>query len=644
MSPAEGSTPEVGMGSVRATLQVWPRLRISRILQPTKRLVPLPIMHGGGRASNWPVLPSVDAPSGHSTAPDDAMRRRALPPSATAGPCLTRVRGVVALEMPRSACGAPSGPAPTRFRFLMILQMPSQHPSHDTEDASYAAEGGTAGHHEAEHDAAERDEAGRLLLVSNRLPVTIRRRDDELIVERSVGGLATGLSGPHARANGIWIGWPGLLDDIDATERAALGSQLSAMRAVPVELTARDVEIFYDHISNSVLWPAFHDRLDRLPLMIEGWETYESVNAQFADVVAAHYQPGDMIWVHDYQLLRLPALLRERLPDARIGFFLHIPFPTSDAFAALPARRWLLEGMLGADLVGFHTAEYRTHFRTTARRFLEDVTFDARDRDVLNVGKRRVRLGVFPMGIDVEAISAAAATEEVDAARSSFKEGVLRLFIGVDRLDYSKGIPRRLLAFEQLLARHPEWHENVRLVQVAVPTRVGVAEYQTFRDQLDALVGRINGAYGTPTWTPIHYLYRSVDEATLLGLYRAADVMLVTPVRDGMNLVAKEFVAARADEDGVLILSEFAGAAAELRSALLVNPYDVVGMSEAMHRALLMAPSERRRRMRALQARVRANTAERWTRIFLEQLRDHEGGATPDAPPHAASVRVEAGS
>lgn len=502
---------------------------------------------------------------------------------------------------------------------------------------------------------------GRVLLVANRLPVTIVRRDGALVVERSVGGLATGLAGPHARSGGVWIGWPGLLDDVDATERLALGDRLSALRAAPVELTAAEVEQFYEGISNGVLWPVFHDRLDRLPLVVEGWETYEAVNARFADAVAAQWRPGDVVWVHDYQLLRVPALLRARIPEARIGFFLHIPFPPADVFAALPTRRWLLEGLLGADLVGFHTARYRAHFVEAVRRFAGDPSADARapgdatdatrgerppvlapgDEPLatLRLADRAVRLGVFPMSVDARALAERAGTREVTAATLALREPSLRLLVGIDRLDYSKGIPRRLLAFEQLLLRHPEWRERVRLVQVAVPSRVGVAEYQQFREQLDALVGRINGAFATPSWTPIHYLYRAVDETTLLALYRAADVLLVTPVRDGMNLVAKEFVATRADEGGVLVLSEFAGAAAELHDALLVNPYDVQGTADAMHRGLTMDAGERRRRMAALRAQVAAHDVDAWADRFVDALAAIPG---PVAAPVAAPIDTPA--
>ena len=479
--------------------------------------------------------------------------------------------------------------------------------------------------------------AARVLLVSNRLPVTVVRRDGGLTVERSVGGLATGLAGPHARSGGLWVGWPGLLDDVDAADRIALGGRLAALRAAPVELSPAEVEVFYEHVSNGVLWPVFHDRLDRMPLAVEGWDVYEAVNARFADAVVEQYRPGDLIWIHDYQLLRLPARLRERLPDARIGFFLHIPFPAPDILAVLPTRRWLLDGVLGADLVGFHTAAYRDHFRDAARQFagadpaLPEGGCDPCDGPpsalkTLRSGGRTVRVGVFPMGVDAGGLAERGAAREVTAASREMRAPTLRLLVGVDRLDYSKGIPRRLLAFEQLLVRHPQWHGRVRLVQVAVPSRVGVAEYQQVREQLDALVGRINGAFATPTWTPIHYLYRSVDETTLLALYRAADVMLVTPVRDGMNLVAKEFAAVRADEDGVLLLSEFAGAAAELGEAVLVNPYDVHGTADAMHEALTMERRERRRRMVGLRARVTTHDADGWARGFLDALTDVRRG------------------
>jgi trehalose 6-phosphate synthase/phosphatase len=473
----------------------------------------------------------------------------------------------------------------------------------------------------------------RVLTVAMRLPVTVTVQDGRPLIQPSVGGVATGLRAVHreggerAAAAGegddLWIGWPGMVEGLDAQGQRILEERLAALRAVPVRLTVREMAVFYEGVANGVLWPVCHDRLDQLPLHVSGWDVYERINARFADAAARHYRPGDLIWVHDYQLLRVPALLRERLPDARIGFFLHIPFPNPEIFFALSCREWLIEGMLGADVIGFHTRRYRGHFAAALRRLFR---LEMEEGTIPYQG-RRVRLGIFPMGVDAAGFAARAAEPAVlEEARELRGAGDARLLVGVDRLDYTKGIPRRLLAFERLLERHPEWRERVYLVQIAVPSRTGVGAYRRFREQVDAQVGRINGAFGTPQWTPIRYVHRSVSQETLLALYRAADVMLVTPVRDGMNLVSKEFVASRTDEDGVLLLSEFAGAADELSEALLVNPYDADGVAEAMHRALTMPAAERRERMRALRARVMANDVTHWAGAFLSALTG-EGGS-----------------
>jgi trehalose 6-phosphate synthase/phosphatase len=465
--------------------------------------------------------------------------------------------------------------------------------------------------------ARESPVGGRVLIVSNRLPVTVKVDNGRATVERSVGGLATGLRGPHERSDGLWIGWPGKLGELDASLTDEIERRLTALRTVPVSLDDDEVDVFYEGISNGVLWPICHDRIESLPLRVTGWDVYEAVNARFADAVAEQWCPGDMVWVHDYQLFRLPALLRARVPDARIGFFLHIPFPNPEIFFTLSVRRWLVEGMLGADLIGVHTRRYRGHLSAALRR-LFGLEMDT--QGCVEYQGRRVQLGIFPMGVDAGGFAERATRRDVAAKASEFTLGAQRLLVGIDRLDYSKGIPRRLLALEQLLTEHPEWREKVRLVQVAVPSRGGVSAYRRFRAEVDRLVGRINGVFATPTWTPIHYLYRSVPEVTLLALYRAADVMLVTPVRDGMNLVAKEFVASRTDDDGVLVLSEFAGAADELSDAVIVNPYDVDGMAAAMHRALTMSEAERRMRMHALREKVVANDVHHWASTFLEAL------------------------
>ena len=459
---------------------------------------------------------------------------------------------------------------------------------------------------------------GRVLIVSNRLPMTVRQDAHGAIsIEQSSGGLATGMRGPHERSGGWWIGWPGELTGIDASRSEEIKRQFADHRVIPVALTPNDIKVFFEEVSNGGLWPICHDRLDRLPLNIGGWDVYEDVNARFADAVVKAYRPGDTIWVHDYQLMRVPALLRARLPQARIGFFLHVPFPNPEIFLTLPVRGWLMEGLLGADLIGFHTRRYRGHFTAVLRR-LFGLEMDA-DAHVRQNG-RAIQLGVFPMSVDAQHFAQRAASREVTGRVLDLKSGHQRLLVGIDRLDYSKGIARRLAAFDRFLIDHPEWRERVRLIQVAVPSRGGVDAYRKFRNEVEAAVGRINGRFGTPSWTPIQYLHRSVSESVLLALYRAADAMLVTPVRDGMNLVAKEFCAARTDGDGVLILSEFAGAADELGDSLLVNPYDVRGVADAIHRALTMEGSERRRRMSRLRERVFGHDVHVWAGEFLEAL------------------------
>ncbi|HEX2249282.1 MAG TPA: bifunctional alpha,alpha-trehalose-phosphate synthase (UDP-forming)/trehalose-phosphatase [Gemmatimonadales bacterium] len=485
----------------------------------------------------------------------------------------------------------------------------------------------------------------RVLIVANRLPVTVRPTDGGVEVQKSSGGLATGLLRPHEQSGGLWIGWSGANhDELSPEQRTGLDEQLSALRLVSVPLTAEQVARYYEGFSNGVLWPLFHYLLDQVPLHVRDWEPYVQVNEQFAELVASQYQPGDLIWVHDYQLLLLPQLLRRRLPDARIGFFLHIPFPAEELFRTLPERDEVLEGLLGADLVGFHTPAYLRHF--AASLTLLGLTVDI---DRVQLSNREVRLGVFPMGIDAESFAAtaqASATEE--EVRAIKGDGNQRLLVGVDRLDYTKGIPRRLLAYERMLELHPELRERVRLIQVAVPSRTNVEAYQEFRSLVDGLVGRINGVFGTPHWVPVHYIYRGISEPELVALYCAADVMVVTPLRDGMNLVAKEFVASRTDEDGVLVLSEFAGASWELPEAIQVNPYDVDATADGCYRALQMTEEERRARLRPLRARVQAYDVHRWAATFLEQLEmvtkrgapSRRGPAGGDAAREELSMRL----
>lgn len=460
----------------------------------------------------------------------------------------------------------------------------------------------------------------RLLIVSNRSPVTVRVDQGDLQVERSAGGLATGLQGPHERSGGLWIGWTGLTADPEERHRQPLAERLAELRIVPVPLSADEVERYYEGVCNGIIWPLFHYFVGQLPLQLRDFAAYEEVNQRFADTVAAQYRPGDVIWVHDYQLMLVPELLRQRIPEARVGFFLHIPFPSSEIFRTLPFRERLLKGVLGADLIGFHTAAYMRHFSSSVLRVLGVST----ELDRVSWEGRPVRLGVFPMGVDAAAFSRMAESPAVVEQLASLRAGggEQQLLLGIDRLDYTKGIPRRLLAFERLLQDHPELRERVRLIQVSVPSRTNVEAYQDFREQMDGLIGRIHGSFATPSWTPIHYMFRGLSEPEIVALYRAADAMIVTPIRDGMNLVAKEFIAARPDEDGVLVLSEFAGAANELAEALHVNPYDTEGMAATYYRALTMPVSERRLRMRALRRRVAVYDVHRWASTFLARLEE----------------------
>lgn len=465
----------------------------------------------------------------------------------------------------------------------------------------------------------------RLVIVANRLPITVRNQDGRAVVSPSTGGLATGLRAPHQDGDGLWFGWPGDLANLPDEARQQVLADLQAARLVPMELTAEEVEGYYNAFSNGVLWPVCHYLIDRVPLQTPDWEIYRRVNQRFADAIVARWQPGDVIWVHDFHLMLLPALLRERLPEARIGFFLHIPFPSSEVFRVLPWRLELLRGLLGADLIGFHTLAYLRHFAASLLRLLGlEVEIDR-----LSHGGRDVRLMALPMGIDVAHFERLAGEPEVqiEAAATRERKGQTRLVLGIDRLDYTKGIPRRLLAFERLLElRRPE-DPTVQLVQIAATSRDDVEEYRAFKRSVDEIVGRINGRFGTADFTPIRYVNTGLDSRGVTALYLAADVMLVTPLRDGLNLVAKEFIASRTDGDGVLVLSELAGVASELPEALLVNPYDLDSVATTIARGLAMPVEERQRRMTALREAVTQHTVHDWVRTFLDELQ-----AAPTAP------------
>ena len=464
-------------------------------------------------------------------------------------------------------------------------------------------------------------EEPRLLVVSNRLPLTLRRAGSGWRSEPSTGGLATALAPVLKRTRGLWVGWPGDLSERSGADRGQVLREWEERHGyVGVEIPAGVVQRFYQGYANGTLWPLFHQFPSRLEFDPKDWEAYIEANRIFRDAVLARLRPGDLVWVHDYQLMLLPKLLREAAPDAMIGFFLHIPFPASDVFRILPRREELLQGLLGADSVVFQTHGHLQHFRSSLLRILGVGS----RMDRVEVGGRFVGLDALPIGIGPEEFTSpleanAETRRSLEELRRRFADRTLLL--AVDRLDYTKGIPERLRAFRRLLAGRPDVHGKVVLIQIAVPSRDRILRYRELREEVNRLVGEINGDFSTPGWTPIVYIRRAVARHELVALYAAADVGWVTPLRDGMNLVAKEYVACHQGQHGVLVLSEFAGAAAEMGEALLVNPYDEDRVALAVGRALSLDPDEQRERMSSLYRRVVRNDSRAWSERFLAGLR-----------------------
>ncbi len=463
---------------------------------------------------------------------------------------------------------------------------------------------------------------GRLVVVSNRLPVISTQQRGRTRLERAPGGLVSALDPALRTRGGRWIGWPGgKLRDADALAEFARDA---GYELVPVALSAREVRHFYLGFANGTLWPLLHSFPTRMELEREDWLTYENVNRRFAAAVATATGDADLVWIHDYQLIRVASHLRRARPSARIAFFLHVPFPHFDLFRILPWDREMLRGLLACDLVGFHCAGYAANFMDCAERLLGSRVDRASGK--VEHGERTVTVGVFPLGIDT------ARFERLAQEAPEREASEPRIVLGVDRLDYTKGIPEKLASFERLLELHPEHHEHVVLLQIAEPSRDELPEYQRLKRQVDELVGRVNGRFSTSRWTPIRYLRRSVPPEELAGLYRDADVALVTPLRDGMNLVAKEYVASQTREPGVLILSRLAGAAEAMQEAIHVNPYNVDAVAAALDEALRMDVAERAERMRALQQRERRHDVHAWLARFLDKAVAPVAGIRPFQP------------
>jgi trehalose 6-phosphate synthase/phosphatase len=467
----------------------------------------------------------------------------------------------------------------------------------------------------------------RLLVASNRLPFTLSEEGAEIRFVPSAGGLVTGLHAYVRQLDNrqtsslthIWFGWPGRTVD-DADQALVRSRALEEAQAVPLFLSQRMMEDFYNGFCNKTLWPLFHSFPGLVVYQQDFWDQYVEVNRAFARMIVEAYHPGDTIWIHDYHLMLLPRMLREALPDASIGFFLHIPFPPYELFRLLPGvwRREILEGLLGADLAGFHTYEYAQYFLQSVLRIqgLEH------QLGQITLPDHIFRAGSYPMGIDAALFAATTSDPVVVEERRALRAtvGERKMILSVDRLDYTKGILNRLLAYEQLCERYPAWKEKMVMLMVVVPSRIGVDHYEQMKKQIEETVGRVNGRHGSLQWTPVVYQYRHVPFAPLVGLYAESDVALVTPLRDGMNLVAKEYVACRDTGMGVLVLSEMAGAAKELGESILVNPNDVTGITDALHEALEMPVDEQKRRNAIMRGRISRYDVHRWANDFLADL------------------------
>lgn len=458
-----------------------------------------------------------------------------------------------------------------------------------------------------------------LVVVANRLPVDrITEKDGTETWRRSPGGLVTALEQVMAKTDGAWVGWGGKAD-LDLEPFDFDGTLL-----VPVSLSAEDLEDYYEGFSNGTIWPLYHDVIAAPVYKRSWWDAYVRVNRRFAEAAASAVDDNGFVWVQDYQLQLVPQMVRELRPDVTIGYFHHIPFPAYGLYSQLPWRRQVLEGLLGADVLGFQRAADAGNFQRSVRRVLK---YPSKANEIAvptsDGGTRPVIAAPFPISIDAQAFIELAGRPEIQARAHEIREQLGnpgKILLGVDRLDYTKGIRHRLKAFGELLEDGRVKVGEVTLVQIASPSRPGVEAYQDLRDEIELTVGRINGDYDTMHHTAIRYLHQGFPREEMVALYLAADVMLITALRDGMNLVAKEYVAVRTDNRGVLLLSEFAGAADELGSALLVNPHDIDGMKDLILRAISMPEAEQARRMRSLRRRVLENDVEAWGQSFLQAV------------------------
>jgi len=463
---------------------------------------------------------------------------------------------------------------------------------------------------------------GRLIVVSNRLPVTLVRQGNDWTVKAGAGGLVTALAPVLRDRGGLWVGSSGQVGEGDPTAPFAEFSKEAGYGLLPIELTESEHRNYYEGFSNEIIWPLFHDFQSRCNFVPEYWTSYLEVNGRFAHTVAGNSRQDDYVWIHDYHLMHVAQCLKEQGAKRRCGFFLHIPFPAPDIFLKLPWRKQVLLALLEHDLVGFQTLGDRKNFERCLRVLFPRTEIWGRGSVItVGVNGRNVRLGTFPISIDHAAFAKLAAKRETTVEVAKIRAAIngRTLVLGVDRLDYSKGIPQRLEAIRNALTRYPSMREHITYIQVLVPSREGVGEYQELKNEIERLVTQINGEFTVAGWVPIHHLYRNLDRPELVAHYRAADIAMVTPLRDGMNLVAKEYCSSNVNEDGALILSEFAGAAAQFQrlGVFLVNPYDIEEVADALHAACQLPLLERKMRMHKLRENVRRNNITGWVDSFL---------------------------
>ncbi|WP_423148956.1 bifunctional alpha,alpha-trehalose-phosphate synthase (UDP-forming)/trehalose-phosphatase [Rubrolithibacter danxiaensis] len=460
---------------------------------------------------------------------------------------------------------------------------------------------------------------GKTIIISNRLPVKISKNEDGFKLKPSEGGLATGLGSIYKQGGNLWVGWPGL--EIENSEQQTeVSKKLLRENLVPVFLSQEEINFYYEGFSNEILWPVFHYFPSYAKYHQTYWDWYKQVNRKFSEVVLPLLEAGDTVWVHDYQLLLLPDLIRKAIPGITIGFFQHIPFPSFELFRLIPWRKELLEGVLGADLVGFHTYEDAHYFLNSAKRLLPVQT----SSNIVTTDHRTVVVDSFPMGIDFKKYEAMTGQAEVKTQVQTIKETFqnVTFILSIDRLDYSKGILERLQALELLLTLKPQYIEKVVLYMIVVPSRDTVPQYKELQDEIDKVVGSMNARFRTLNWIPVHYYYRSFPFEMLSALYYSADICLVTPMRDGMNLVCKEYVASKVNNDGVLILSEMAGASKELVDAIIVNPNNVGEIYRAITEALEMSAEEKTRRMKAMREIVSKFNINHWVKLYMSGLKE----------------------